>query len=88
MSFLPVCDPCKTVPRVIPRPHPPSSVGCSTATDTATISPFSTWELQAITPGTYTYSKINEIKEKNEYIVIITSIVYRTIRGNPIKKNQ
>ena len=57
MMLLPgsVCSPCKAVPHVIPSPYPPSETGCSTATETAAKSSSSTWELQAITPGTYTW---------------------------------
>jgi hypothetical protein len=47
-------NPCRTIPRVIPTAQPLSLTGCSTATETATLSPFSTCELQAKTPGTYT----------------------------------
>lgn len=50
--LVPVCKPCTMVPRVILVAHRPSVLGCSTATETATTSPLSTWALQAITPGT------------------------------------
>jgi hypothetical protein len=94
-TFLPEGLPWRTVPRVMPKAHPLASVNFSIATDTATLSPFSTCALHAITPGTYicqyTCIKVSERKmerfiSSNKYQKVTAIFGWLTVIQNKNKQ--
>ena len=67
------CSECSTVPRVTPTTQSLFASKCSIATETATISPCSTWLLHASTPGTKTYANKKITKFYNLFSCLTVS---------------